>query len=65
MTLDLYLYETALDISTRWTSEHPRYKEALKSVKQQKYDRALAELQRLVIKRLLELQRLNVSHRSE
>lgn len=45
----------------RWHSDCPEYIATLKYIAQRKYHQALRELQRLVVKRLFELHKLNIS----
>lgn len=63
---DVIALETELGIAPegRWTPAHPRYQEAMKSVKERVYSRALGNLQRLVIQRLFELHKMNLSQTS-
>lgn len=55
--------EVKLGISRgqRWTPAHPKYVEALKFLRERQYRRALEKLQRLVVQRLFELHKLNLS----
>ena len=43
----------------------PAYQEAVKYIHERKYRRALEKLHRLIVQRLFELQKLNVSHTGE
>ncbi|EKM48913.1 uncharacterized protein PHACADRAFT_107978, partial [Phanerochaete carnosa HHB-10118-sp] len=54
--------EIKMDIQERWDPTTPAYQEALKYICEQTYQRALDKLHRLVVQRLFELQKLNVSH---
>ena len=54
--------ELKMDVQERWDPTMPQYQEALKYVYERKYRRALDKLHRLVVQRLFELQKLNVSH---
>jgi hypothetical protein len=53
--------EVKLNISARWTITSPEYLSTIKYVQERKYQRALDNLQRLVVQRLFELHRLNLS----
>ena len=53
--------EVKLNIATRWGVTSPEYLSTLKYVQERKYQRALDRLQRLVIQRLFELHKLNLS----
>jgi hypothetical protein len=53
--------EVKLNISRRWTVTSPEYISTIKYVQERKYQRALDRLQRLVVQRLFELHRLNLS----
>lgn len=57
--------EVAMGITTRWTPETAEYLETLRYMTTRKYQRALDELRRLVVQRLFELQRLNISQTSK
>jgi hypothetical protein len=53
--------EVSMGIDKRWDPMSPEYLETLGYLATRKYQRALEELQRLVIQRLFELHRMNVS----
>jgi hypothetical protein len=53
--------EVKLNITVRWSPTSPEYIETMKYVRERKYRRALDHLQRLVVQRLFELHRLNLS----
>ena len=53
--------ELLMDINQRWTPATPQYAEAVKYLKERTYHRALEKLQKLVILRLFELHKLNLS----
>ncbi len=53
--------ELQLHISRRWIPEDQEYKETKKYIATRNYQKALGHLQRLVIQRLFELQKLNSS----
>lgn len=53
--------EDRMNISTRWTTLSPEYQSTLKYISNRKYEQALDHLQQLVIKRLFELHKLNLS----
>ncbi|KAG1852587.1 hypothetical protein C8R48DRAFT_749778 [Suillus tomentosus] len=53
--------EVELGITCRWTSSSHEYQETMKYMATCKYHRALDNLQRLVVQRLFELQKLNIS----
>jgi IS4 transposase len=54
-------YEEQHNITTRLTIGTPEYAAAKKNVAVFRYRKAVAELERLVVQRLLELTKLNVS----
>ena len=53
--------EVKLNIQLRWTVTSPEYLSTLKYVQERQYQRALDKLQRLVVQRLFELHKLNLS----
>ena len=53
--------EIALGIERRWEPTSPEYQGTLKYIATRKYQQALGRLQRLVIQRLFELHKLNLS----
>ncbi|KAJ7602581.1 hypothetical protein FB45DRAFT_1046877, partial [Roridomyces roridus] len=53
--------ERELNITTRWTVEHPSYKAAQKEARWLEYQRALDRLELLVVERLFELTKMNQS----
>ncbi|KAG2103699.1 uncharacterized protein F5147DRAFT_746665 [Suillus discolor] len=53
--------EERLGIKERWTPQHPEYLSALKRIKSHDFRRALDKLQQLVVQRLLELAKANLS----
>lgn len=61
VNLDVCSLEVQMGITERWTPVTPEYQDAVKYVRERKYHRALNKLQRLVVQRLFELQKLNVS----
>lgn len=60
---DVILMECKLGISQgqRWTPAMPQYISTLKYINEHKYHKALENLQRLVVQRLFELHKLNLS----
>lgn len=54
-------YEEMHLIEVRWTSDSPEYIEATKLLSQCKYLKAVNELERLVIQRLLEMTKLGIA----
>ncbi|KAG6846906.1 hypothetical protein H0H93_011185, partial [Arthromyces matolae] len=54
--------EDKMGILTRWTPLHPEYQSTKKFIAERQYQDALLRLQQLVIKRLFELHKLNLSH---
>ena len=50
-----------MGVDTRWDPSSPEYLETLGYLSTRKYQRALEELQRLVIQRLFELHKMNIS----
>jgi hypothetical protein len=57
--------EVSMGIEKRWDPSSPDYMETLGYLSTRKYQRALEELQRLVIQRLFELHRMNISATGE
>lgn len=53
--------EVQMGITKRWTLDTPEYVETARYIHERRYHRALNHLQRLVIQRLFELHRLNLS----
>jgi hypothetical protein len=53
--------EVRMGIVNRWESSMPEYQQTVKYIKTREYQRALDNLQRLVIQRLFELHKLNLS----
>jgi hypothetical protein len=53
--------EVRMGIASRWESSMPEYQETLKYIKTREYHHALDNLQNLVIQRLFELHKLNLS----
>ena len=62
---DVIAMEVSMGISARWTVEHPEYINILQYVGRRKYEKALDNLQRLVIQRLFELHKMNQSMNGE
>ena len=62
ITLELSKIEAALEISRRWTPLDAEYKDATKFISERRYRAALEKLQKLVIQRLFELEKLNIAH---
>ncbi|KAJ3765148.1 hypothetical protein FB446DRAFT_655642 [Lentinula raphanica] len=54
--------ETLLDIQRRWEPQDSEYRKALKYMNEQTYREALLRLHRLVVQRLWELHKMNLSH---
>ena len=54
--------EADLQLRDRWQPTDPEYVSTLKYIKTRRYQQALGQLQRLVIQRLFELQKMNLSH---
>ncbi|KAG6809418.1 hypothetical protein H0H92_000329 [Tricholoma furcatifolium] len=61
LLLDLSQSEDKMNIHTRWTPDSPQYRQVAEYIANRKYERALDHLQSLVIKRLFELHKLNLS----
>lgn len=53
--------EVRMNITRRWEKTDPSYVEVLKYVHKRAYQRALDHLQKLVVQRLFELQKLNLA----
>ncbi|KAG6883306.1 hypothetical protein C0992_009118 [Termitomyces sp. T32_za158] len=64
LTRDVTQLEARLGISReqRWTFSSPEFLEISKYISRRTYEKALDKLQKLVIQRLFELQKLNLSH---
>ncbi|KAJ6455539.1 hypothetical protein C8R47DRAFT_996729 [Mycena vitilis] len=58
---ELSRFEEEHSIEARWTSSSTQYQEALVLMKERRYRRALDEVERLVIQRLLEMTKLGMS----
>jgi hypothetical protein len=54
--------EVRLHIEKRWDAFTPAYCETIERINQRQYLRALEEIQKLVVQRLFELHRLNLSN---
>ena len=57
--------EVSMGIDRRWDPSSPEYMETLGYLLTRTYQRALEELQRLVIQRLFELHKMNISATGE
>ncbi|KAG6876186.1 hypothetical protein C0992_000548 [Termitomyces sp. T32_za158] len=64
LTRDVTLLEEKLGITRaqRWTFSSPEFLEISKYISRRKYEQALDKLQKLVIQRLFELQKMNLSY---
>ncbi|KAJ7041288.1 hypothetical protein C8F04DRAFT_1208483 [Mycena alexandri] len=58
---ELSRFEVEHGYAVRWTPEHAEYKAASEMMVQRRYRRALDELERLVVQRLMELTKLSLS----
>ncbi len=58
---DIHAMESALHLRRRWQPEDSEYQATLKYMATRKYQKALGHLQRLVVQRLFELHKLNLS----
>ncbi|KAJ6481138.1 hypothetical protein C8R45DRAFT_1054313 [Mycena sanguinolenta] len=58
---ELTRFEELNGIEECWTSTHPQYHDAVLMMGQRRYRRALDELERLVVQRLMELTKLSMS----
>lgn len=54
--------EKSMNIGNRWEPGDREYQDTLKYIATRRYQQALGRLQRLVIQRLFELQKMNLSH---
>ncbi|EIW56750.1 uncharacterized protein TRAVEDRAFT_127597 [Trametes versicolor FP-101664 SS1] len=61
LTAEVNAMEVRLDIASRWQPGDSNYREVIKYISERRYHRALGKLQRLVIQRLFELHKLNLS----
>jgi hypothetical protein len=57
--------EVSMGIERRWDPSSPEYQETLGYLSTRTYQRALEELQRLVVQRLFELHKMNISATGE
>ncbi|EIW73883.1 hypothetical protein CONPUDRAFT_68205 [Coniophora puteana RWD-64-598 SS2] len=64
-TRDVVTLEQKMGLSHRWEPSSPEYQHAEESLNTRAFHRALDDLQRLVIQRLFELQKLNISQTGE
>lgn len=53
--------EAKLGLTARWTPDHPEYRETIDYMRQRDYQRALDQIQQLVVQRLFELSKANLS----
>ncbi|OCH91902.1 hypothetical protein OBBRIDRAFT_727825, partial [Obba rivulosa] len=53
--------EIKLAVAERWTPEHPKYQETLKFMRHRDFHRALEKVQQLVVQRLLEMSKANMT----
>ena len=53
--------EIKLEVDQPWTVSHPKYQEALSRIRHREFHRALDKVQQLVMQRLLELSKANMS----
>lgn len=58
---DVVQIEVQLGVVRRWEPTDPEYRETLKYIRDRKYHRALDKVHQLVVQRLFELQRMNIS----
>ncbi|KAF8170782.1 hypothetical protein BJ912DRAFT_860927 [Pholiota molesta] len=58
---ELVEMEVKMEITTRWHASMPEYIEARQYMSRRKYEKAVDALQKLVVQRLFELQRMNQS----
>ena len=58
---ELQQIEEHLDIGARWTTDSPEYRNASEYVRTRSYQRAVDKLEGLVVQRLFELTKANVS----
>ena len=61
LAAELAAIETKMGVGARWQSTDAEYIATLKYIDERKYHRALDNLQRLVVQRLFELQKMNLS----
>ena len=61
ITFELAQLEVAMGITQRWTPLDEPYREAVKYMRERHYRRALEKLQKLVVQRLFELDKLNIA----
>lgn len=58
---DVIQMEVRIGIARRWEPTDPEYRETQKYIRERKYHRALDKVHQLVVQRLFELQRMNIS----
>ncbi|KAG6875477.1 hypothetical protein C0993_009033 [Termitomyces sp. T159_Od127] len=61
LLIEILDLEQRMNITSRWTQSHTEYKMTAEYIANRKYEKALDHLQTLVIKRLFELHKLNLS----
>ncbi|KAF7966426.1 hypothetical protein HWV62_38406 [Athelia sp. TMB] len=61
LLIEVVAMEVKMGIETRWQPTDPQYVDTIKYMALRKYHRALDHLQKLVIQRLFELNKLNIS----
>lgn len=65
LLLEVTAMEVKMGIAARWQPTSTEYKNTLRYLTMRKYHRALDNLQRLVVMRLFELHKLNLSQTGE
>ncbi|KAL7280958.1 hypothetical protein ACG7TL_005907 [Trametes sanguinea] len=61
LTAEVNAMEVRMEINNRWQPGDAQYREVVQYIAERRYHRALGKLQRLVIQRLFELHRMNLS----
>ena len=62
LNIELFEMERSMNIHNRWEPGDREYQDTLQYIATRRYQQALGRLQRLVIQRLFELQKMNLSH---
>lgn len=62
LELEVTAMEVKMNIGTRWTVNDQPYIDTLKYIATRRYQRALAHLEKLVVQRLFELHKMNLTH---
>ena len=61
---DVLEMELAMNITRRWSANDESYQNTVQYIAERQYRQALAHLEKLVVQRLFELHKMNLSHLS-